>query len=233
MVDPWEASAVLEFLDQRGLRCTKILNTHEHFDHVRGNEELVKSTCAEVYCHHNALGKIPCASRGLKARDELSADEDKLTVLDTPGHTMAHICLLWHKKGRPFGLISGDTLFNAGVGNCHNGGDPETLYETVRDFIDPLPDDVVLYPGHDYLANNLRFSLACEPANREAQKLLAEWGEKHESADEFLPSTMGQEREVNAFFRLDSESIRRELELSESCTNKEVFLALRSKRNKW
>ena len=71
-------------------------------------------------------------------------------------------------------LFSGDTLFNAGAGNCHNGGNPEELYATFVDQLAKLPDDTRVYPGHDYIENNLRFTLAREPDNAAAKALLPE-----------------------------------------------------------
>jgi hydroxyacylglutathione hydrolase len=76
----------------------------------------------------------------------------ELEALDTPGHTMCHICLRSHTE-QP-ALFSGDTMFNAGVGNCHNGGDPATLYQTFAQQLHGLPDNTLVYPGHDYLENN-------------------------------------------------------------------------------
>ena len=88
--------------------------------------------------------------------------------------TLAHLCLLLEGPGGPKGIFSGDTLFNAGVGNCHNGGDPEVLFETVSKQLKDLPGDVLLYPGHEYLENNLGFTLDREPSNGDAKTLLDE-----------------------------------------------------------
>lgn len=233
-IDPWDAEQVITELDQRGASLSVIVNTHEHFDHVRGNRELHEKRGASVWCHQHGLETIPCAVRGLQAREQLRFDQDTtIEVLDTPGHTAAHVCLLVHRKGRPYALLSGDTLFNAGVGNCHNGGDPETLYETIRDQILPLPDDVLIYPGHDYLINNLKFTLNREPNNLVAKKMLEQWTSRHQSAEQFHVTTMAEEREMNVFFRLSSPVVRAELGLGQDVPDKEVFLALRSARNTW
>src|SRR3546814_19507626 len=85
----------------------------------------------------------------------------ELESLDTPGHTMSHVCLLSH--GDQPALFCGDTLFNAGAGNCHNGGHPSELYETFAGQLANLPDDPLIYPGHDYIGNKLRFTLDREP----------------------------------------------------------------------
>ena len=53
-------------------------------------------------------------------------------------------------------------MFNAGAGNCHHGGHPAELYDTFIDQLATLPDDTLIYPGHDYIGNNLEFTLEME-----------------------------------------------------------------------
>ena len=232
-VDPWEGEELSPMIDDLGGQLKAIINTHEHFDHIRGNEELVRRYGCEVWVHHHATQKIPKATRGLRANEIIElGNEESLIVLDTPGHTSSHLCLLIQEKGRARGIFSGDTLFNAGVGNCHNGGDPETLYETIIGQIYPLPDDVVVYPGHDYLLNNLRFTIDREPHNLRAREMLQNLASSGACEPQTL-TTIGIEREINAFFRLDSLEIRQGLKLSLESTDKEVFLALRKLRNNW
>jgi hydroxyacylglutathione hydrolase len=237
-VDPWDAPSLISWLKRKKIALTRIINTHEHHDHVRGNEGLCEETGAQVYCHHNALKRIPRAGHGLDQDSRLSVQSTpssdwSLRVLDTPGHTMAHLCLLIEKHGRAYGLISGDTLFNAGVGNCHNGGDPETLYETIIGQVFPLPDEVIVYPGHDYLVNNLKFTLDREPLNQRALELLNQVTKAHEQDEKFMVTNLGLERQMNCFFRLDSIEIKQGLGLPSDSSEREVFLALRSARNHW
>lgn len=232
-IDPWDADVISAEVEKRGGNLKAIINTHEHFDHVRGNEQLVERWGAEVWVHENARQSIPSSTRSLKAQEEVEIEDGyTLKVLDTPGHTMAHLCLLALENSVPRAIFSGDTLFNAGVGNCHNGGDPETLYETISGQIAPLPDSVLVYPGHDYLMNNLRFTLDREPGNTKASHLLQERGNMASDSD-FLVTSLGLEKQINTFFRLDSPEIREKLGLSESASDKEVFVALREKRNHW
>jgi len=147
---------------------------------------------------------------------------------------MSHICLLSHTE-QP-ALFSGDTLFNAGAGNCHNGGHPNELYETFKNQLDNLDDDTLLYPGHDYLINNLRFTLDREPDNAAAAKMLATY--ESQDPDDALVTTLAQEREMNAFFRLQSPTLIARLQesfpdMADDPDPKEVFLKLRELRNSW
>jgi hydroxyacylglutathione hydrolase len=147
---------------------------------------------------------------------------------------MSHVCLLSHTD-QP-ALFSGDTLFNAGAGNCHNGGHPEELYETFDTQLSKLRDDTLVYPGHDYLVNNLRFTLDREPDNDVAQRMLPEYADQ--DPDDALVTTMAQEREMNTLFRLDSPSVIARLredfpEIGDDPDPRTVFLKLRELRNSW
>ena len=141
---------------------------------------------------------------GLFAGDVVKVGKTvELLALDTPGHTMSHICLL-SQTDEP-GLFSGDTLFNAGAGNCHNGGHPKELYETFASQLSKLADTTKIYPGHDYISNNLEFTLDREPDNSSAKSLLDEI--KDQNPDEALVSTIALEKEINTFFRLQNPTV--------------------------
>ena len=128
-VDPLDHKRCLKAAKDKGWQITQILNTHEHGDHTGGNKAVVKATGASLLAHANAKGKIPGIDRGLGAGDVIKVGATvELEALDTPGHTMSHVCLL-SRTDTP-ALFCGDTLFNAGAGNCHSGGHPAELYET-------------------------------------------------------------------------------------------------------
>src|SRR5256885_9007223 len=80
----------------------------------------------------------------------------ELECLDTPGHTMSHVCVLAH--GDKAALFCGDTLFNAGAGNCHNGGHPNELYNTFAAQLSKLPDETLIYPRPDRKSTRLNSS---------------------------------------------------------------------------
>ena len=122
----------------------------------------------------------------------------ELECMDTPGHTMCHICLRSH--GDEPALFSGDTLFNAGAGNCHNGGNPEDLYATFVDQLAKLPDGTRVYPGHDYIENNLRFTLAREPDNAAANEMLPRVSGQDPATARV--TTLAEEKRINTFLRL-------------------------------
>src|ERR1044071_3382330 len=170
-VDPLEWQLCLDAARAKGWEITQILNTHEHRDHTGGNAGLVGATGAKVLAHAGAASRIGGVDRGLGKGDVIRVGRTvELECLDTPGHTMAHICVLGHAD-QP-ALFCGDTLFNAGAGNCHNGGHPAELYQTFAGQLSKLSDTTKIYPGHDYIANNLKFTLNREPDNKKAEQLL-------------------------------------------------------------
>jgi hydroxyacylglutathione hydrolase len=234
-IDPLDFNKCLAVAKDRGWKITQILNTHEHGDHIGGNKGVVAATGASIIAHVNAKDRIPDMSRGVSAGDIINVGKTvDLECLDTPGHTMSHICLL-SKTDQP-ALFSGDTLFNAGAGNCHNGGHPNDLYDTFHDQLEKLEDNTQIYPGHDYLINNLQFTIDREPDNDIAKQMLADY--ESQDPDDALVTTLAQEREVNTFFRLDSPSVIARLqeqfpEIGDQPDPRTVFLKLRELRNSW
>lgn len=201
VIDPWDAGPFTKYIKKHGLTLKGILNTHGHFDHIRGNEELVRTFSAPV--------------RKLQGGEKIELDEkSSLDVVNSPGHTMDHQVFIWRSAESAPVLYSGDTIFNAGVGNCKGGGDVDSLYETVKSLMSGLPLDTVLQPGHDYLKRNLEFALNVHPDNKTAQERLRMLIEDPMMRS---PLTLGEEMELNPFLKAD----------------KEQFIKLRSLRDKW
>jgi hydroxyacylglutathione hydrolase len=234
-IDPLDHEKTLATAKVKGWQITQVLNTHEHHDHVGGNAAVVAATGAKVIAHEKAARLIPGVDRGVRAGDVIKVGKRvELECLDTPGHTFCHICLRSHTDEPA--LFSGDTLFNAGAGNVHNGGSVDALYQTFVEQITRLPDNTRVYPGHDYIENNLRFTLAREPGNEAAQALLPRVV-GHDPAQSIV-TTLADEKRINTFMRLDSPKVIAALrekfpDLPEQPDAKTVFTRLRELRNSW
>jgi hydroxyacylglutathione hydrolase len=234
-VDPLDHKKCLARAADKGWTITQILNTHEHGDHTGGNGAVQDATGAKILAHSNAKNAIPNMAVGLGAGDVVKIGRSvELECLDTPGHTMSHVCLV-SRTDQP-ALFCGDTLFNAGAGNCHNGGHPNELYHTFATQLSQLPDETLIYPGHDYFSNNLEFTLDREPDNAKASALLKDV--ETQDTDAAMVSTLALEKEVNTFFRLHSPSVHKRLreaftDLPDVLDEKTVFLKLRELRNSW
>ncbi|HEY1261232.1 MAG TPA: hydroxyacylglutathione hydrolase [Stellaceae bacterium] len=234
-VDPLDHQKCLAAAKAKGWNITQILNTHEHHDHTGGNAQVIAATGAKLLAHKGARDRIAGIDRGLGAGDLIKVGKTvELECLDTPGHTMSHICIRSHTDTPA--LFCGDTLFNAGAGNCHNGGHPNELYNTFVGQLEKLPETTLIYPGHDYIARNLAFTLDREPDNARAKTMLPVV--EQQDTTKPLVTTLGVEREINTFFRLTNPSVIRRLreafpDLPEKPDAKTVFLRLRELRNKW
>ena len=234
-IDPLDHEKCLSTAKARGWHITQLLNTHEHHDHTGGNAAVVAATGAKLITHHKAAGRISGVDRGVQAGDVIKVGKTvELECLDTPGHTMCHICLRSHTEEPA--LFSGDTLFNAGAGNTHNGGDTGALYATFADQLARLPDNTRVYPGHDYIETNLKFTLSREPDNNAARVLLP--GVTGHDPATSIVTTLREEKQHNSFLRLTSPTIIAKLresfpDLPEQPDPQTVFTRLREMRNKW
>ena len=234
-VDPLDHNKCLRHARDQGWDITQVLNTHEHHDHIGGNAPLIAATGARLLAHKKAVDRIADVDRPLSAGDTIKVGNSvELEALDTPGHTMSHVCLLSHTD-RP-ALFCGDTLFNAGAGNCHHGGHPNQLYLTFTSQLANLPDHTLVYPGHDYILNNLQFTLSREPGNARARSLRDDL--VGQDPDDALVTTVGLEKAVNTFFRLGNPEVIEKLReafpaLPADPDEKTVFLKLRELRNEW
>ncbi|CCK75699.1 Hydroxyacylglutathione hydrolase [Oleispira antarctica RB-8] len=231
-LDPLDGDAVLAAAEAEGWQIKLIINTHEHHDHIEGNPVVQAVTGAPIWASEYAVGKIPNVAKGLVANEVIELGSMVFKVLPTPGHTPVHVCLLTLSEEIPV-LFSGDTLFNACAGNCFNGGNVDEMYETFQQVLAPLPDNAILYPGHDYMKTNLEFSLVCEPGNQDAQ--LWQGHVKNLSPEDMPFMTLGQERLYNPFLRLESPQLLAKLEASGdmSTSSRAVFKALRLRRDHW
>ena len=203
-VDPLEWQLCLDAAPARGWQITQILNTHEHEDHTGGNAALKAATGAKVLAHAGAASRIGGVDRGLNKGDIIKVGRTvELECLDTPGHTMTHVCLLSHTEEPA--LFCGDTLFNAGAGNCHNGGDPQTLYDTFVAQLARLPTArASTRATSTWRATSSSRSTASRPTRSAASCSAAARG--HEPATAPV-TTLAQEKRVNTFLRLQSPEV--------------------------
>lgn len=149
IIDPsWDLVELELIIKENDLKIKYIVNTHHHFDHTLGNEDMVKSTNAPIIQHEFSELKHDIS---VKDGDSIDFGNSKLKVLHTPGHSKDSICLIGDGK-----LFSGDTLF---VGNCGRidlpGGSAQDLYHSLFDILHSLDDDLIMYPGHNYGNSNV------------------------------------------------------------------------------
>lgn len=192
IVDPSEATPVLAALC--GARPSAIWNTHHHWDHVGGNEELVaKAGVADVYGHASDRGRIAAQTRFLEEGDTFELGRLRVRILHIPGHTTGAVAYVVEGDGDAPAVFTGDTLFVAGCGRLFEGT-PEMMFASLAKLA-ALPDATRVYCGHEYTASNLRFAAHVEPDNEDVRR--AARAVKIPS----VPSTIATERRINPFVR--------------------------------
>lgn len=164
VIDPaGEEERILETAQALGITIESLVNTHGHPDHTCGNRKIAEQTGARIYMHAlddrlfntpqgqsmaMQMGFTPSPSADVRLEDgDIIPFGDKgLAVLHTPGHSPGGICLYVENN-----LFTGDTLFVGAVGRTDlPGGSMETLLRSIKDRILPLPDETIVWPGHDY-----------------------------------------------------------------------------------
>lgn len=142
VVDPVDAYKILEIVEKKKLKIKYIINTHSHFDHIAGNEELKRKTGARIVMHKNSKLKKDVE---VKDGDIIAANNLKIKIIHTPGHTKDSICLLVDNK-----LFTGDTLFVGSYGRTDlPGGNYKKLINSLKRLM-KLDEKTIVYPGHHY-----------------------------------------------------------------------------------
>jgi glyoxylase-like metal-dependent hydrolase (beta-lactamase superfamily II) len=145
VIDPsWDLEKIFYTLKKNSWKLEYIINTHSHFDHVLGNEQVAAATGAKIIQHNTSpLEKQIPVDDG----ETIKLGKIQIRVLHTPGHSKDSICLVANEEM----VFTGDTLF---VGNCGRtdlpGSDPAEMYHSLLDKVATLDESLIVYPGHDY-----------------------------------------------------------------------------------
>jgi hydroxyacylglutathione hydrolase len=200
-VDPGDAAAIEQALQQHQLQLAAILVTHHHGDHVGGVEALAARYGVPVYGPGNE--NIDGITHPLVAGDSvaLPALGLQLAVLAMPGHTLGHLAYAGHGV-----VFCGDTLFSAGCGRLFEGT-PAQMHSSLQQLA-ALPPATRVYCAHEYTQANLRFALAVEPDNAALQAHAATVATLRAQGTPSIPSTIAVERAINPFMRTTVPAVR-------------------------
>lgn len=224
IVDPGEAEPLLNLIESDGLIPIAIMITHHHWDHVGGISDITDKYDIPVYTPQTESvegSTQPVAEGDIISLPELDL---KLNILDVPGHTLDAIA--YYANGMVF---SGDTLFTAGCGRMFEGTPPQ-MHASLSKF-KTLPDDTLLYCGHEYTVSNLQFAATVEPENKAIQQRLIHARQLRDKGQATVPAILAIEKQTNPFLRCEEPSvIDAASQHSDNRIEKahEVFAAIRS-----
>ncbi|MGA8842799.1 MAG: MBL fold metallo-hydrolase [Nitrososphaeraceae archaeon] len=145
VVDPsWDLEKIIMLLEQNKTKAKYIINTHTHFDHILGNDELAALTGAKIIQHQNSSKPKDIS---VSDADRIKIGKTEIQILFTPGHSEDSVCLIIDNSA----LVTGDTLF---VGSCGRidlpGGNVDKMYDSLYNRIINLDKSLRVFPGHDY-----------------------------------------------------------------------------------
>ena len=199
IVDPGEAEPLIKVIDKKKVNLKFILNTHHHFDHIGGNEELKKKYKAKILGFENDRDRIPGIDISLSDNEIWKSGDFEAQIIYIPGHTSGHIAFHFYKNEI---LFSGDTLFSLGCGRVFEGTNIE-MYESLSK-LKNLPLNTKIYCGHEYTYNNSLFCMKYDNKNIDLKKKIIEIGKKIKRNEPTIPSTIKEELECNIFLRAKS-----------------------------
>jgi hydroxyacylglutathione hydrolase len=196
VVDPSEARPIIDYLKNKNINLKYILNTHHHFDHVGGNEELKKKYNAIVVGYKHDSERIPEIDILLEDNEIWERDNFVAKIIHVPGHTKGHICFNFYKEKL---LFTGDTLFSLGCGKIFEGT-YEQMFNSLKK-IKALPLDTKIFCGHEYTLNNSKFCIKYDNENLSLQKKIQDIEIKLNDSLPTIPSTLKEEMDCNIFLR--------------------------------
>jgi hydroxyacylglutathione hydrolase len=221
IVDPSEFIPCDKVLSQKYKKLDYILNTHHHYDHVGGNEELKKKYNAKVFGFNDDKKRIPGIDKLLIDNQEFKIGNLNFITLFIPGHTKGHVAFYLKKEKVVF---TGDTLFSLGCGRVFEGTNEQMFNSLNR--IKSLPEDTKIYCGHEYTQKNLEFCIKFNPDNKYLIMKKESISEKIKNRKPTLPSTVADEIKTNIFLRYDDPEVKKGLNLNEA-SDLEIFSKLR------
>jgi len=204
VVDLGDAYPVMSAISTHGLTPVAVLLTHHHHDHTAGIPTFIEHFPVPVIGPTKEAGDLVTDPKEGGDRFTLEGIGE-FEVMDTPGHTLGGIT--FHADGAAF---TGDTLFTAGSGRLFEGTARQMLDSLDR--IAALPDDTLIYCGHEYTEDSLRFAAHAEPDNRTTAERVERARAQRKAEQPTVPASLALERATNPFLRVREPALRQAIE---------------------
>lgn len=195
-IDTPEVAPINTALEKKGWKLTHILNTHHHFDHAGGNDELKAQWNCTIVGSRDDASRIPGIETLVGDGDTFAFGNHEVQVFDVSGHTIGHIAFYFAEAEK---LFCGDALFALGCGRLFEGT-PSQMWTSLQKLA-ALPDNTGVYCAHEYTQSNAAFALSVEPQNDDLQARSREIDTLRANNKPTVPSTIGLEKATNPFLR--------------------------------
>ena len=220
-IDPSVAKDVANVLQNRGIDLNFILNTHHHQDHVGGNLELKEIYNCKIIGCSDDQNRIPGIDIKLKDSEEFNIGESVFKVIDTPGHTIGHICFYFEDQNF---LFCGDTIFSLGCGRLFEGS-YEQMTESILK-IRSLPDCTKIFCGHEYTESNAKFAEFLDSGDDLLKKKILNIKKDRLESKPTIPAVLEEEKKLNPFMKFDNQEYLDSIKI-ENISNAENFKKIR------
>ncbi len=197
-IDAPDAAPIRAELEARSWTLTHIFVTHKHLDHVEGIKPLRQDFDITVIGPQKSAAETGLYDKSVADGDRLEFAGAEIRVIATPGHTLDHVS--YFLPGEKVAFVA-DTLFALGCGRLFEGT-PEMMWESLKK-LRALPDETIIYCGHEYTAANAEFAVSIEPDNAALAARAAEIRALRAEGKPTLPTTIGREKATNPFMRAD------------------------------
>ena len=195
-IDPSEAKPIIKYLEKKNINLKYILNTHHHYDHVGGNQELKKKYNARVIGYKGDKDRIPEIDTLVDDQEIWKQESFEAKIIHIPGHTLGHICFYFFNEEAAF---TGDTLFSLGCGKIFEGSHEQMFNSLMK--IKALPLKTKIYCGHEYTKQNAKFCITHDKNNENLKNKIKIIDKKLENNLPTIPSTIREELDCNIFLR--------------------------------
>ena len=224
-IDAPEEAPIIAALERTGWELNHILITHHHFDHVEANAVLKARYRADITGPASEAEKIPGIDHTVREGDSFHFGNYTVEVIETPGHTLGHICYYLPQAGV---LFAADTLFALGCGRVFEGT-PEQMHHSLQKLA-ALPDETEVYFGHEYTQANARFAVTIDPQNGALEQRIEEIGKMRAAGLATAPTTIGVEKATNPFLRTADAGVRETLGM-QGAGDAAVFAEIRKRKD--
>lgn len=234
VIDPSDSNSIAAEIEKRNMSLDGILVTHDHNDHIGGAVKLQeKYHTSVIVCKGSS---VPCSATEINDGYTLSFAESTFEAIEVPGHSLLPYPLsdpstniAWYNPTAKI-LFTGDTLFPCGYGYIPHGAE-KMMWKSLKR-LRSLPEDTLIFCGHEYTFRNTTFAREIDPDNKMLEQRIMEVNRCLEKSKPTIPTTLKQEKEMNPFLRWDDTVLKKRLGILGK-GEFETFLHIRKLKNEF